>query len=105
MEQSLSQWAELGAIVVLKAIVLWLVMKYLPARDREFLAELKSRDNLFIEEMQKHSLELEKHNRQLNRLVGALTLLLDDDDKAIQQLSDHIFRNGDSKRRRRDDDG
>ena len=85
--------AELGAQVTLDAILLWLVVRYLPRRDM-----------LFMEEMKRHS-------RQLNRLVQAFILILDDEGKRRQNLSDEIFRDTDadadeavkrSKRRRED---
>ena len=66
--------AKLGSQVVLDAIVLWLVIKYLPNRDRMFMEEMK------------------RHTRQLNRLVNAFILLLDDDDKKRQKMSDEIFK-------------
>ena len=62
-----------GPEVVLDAILLWLVIRYLPNRDKMFLAEQQ------------------KHTAQLNRLVNAFTLILDDDDKRRQRLSDEIF--------------
>ena len=71
--------AELGAQVTLDVIVLWLVVRYLPRRDMMFMEEMK------------------RHTRQLNRLVQAFVLLLDDEDKKRQKLSDEIFEDSDAE--------
>ena len=73
--------AELGAQVVLDAIVLWLVVKYLPSRDKAF-----------TQEMQKLGTEMKNHTAQLNRIVNAIVLLLDDKDKGFHKMSDDIFK-------------
>ena len=78
--------AKLGSQVVLDAILLWLVIKYLPNRDKQFMEEMR------------------KHSRQLNRLVQAFILILDDDDKKRQKMSDDIFSD-DVKKKSDDDDG
>ena len=72
--------AELGAQVVLDAIVLWLVVKYLPNRDKEFL------------EM------MHKHHRTLNRLSTAVINMLPDNGKARQDMSDEIFDDDEKKK-------
>lgn len=73
--------AELGAQVVLDAILLWLVMKYLPSRDKVFTQELRT-----------HTEEMKKHTAQLNRLVNAFVLSLDEDSRKRHQVGDDIFR-------------
>ena len=65
--------AKLGSQVVLDGIVLWLVVRYLPNRDKMFAEELR------------------KHTAQLNRLVQAFVLSLDEDDRRRHKLSDDIF--------------
>ena len=72
--------AELGTQVVLDAILLWLVIKYLPKRDEQFTKEIR---NL---------------TTQLHRLVSAFILTMDDDDKRKQKLSDNIFEEDDDVR-------
>ena len=79
--------AELGAQVVLDAILLWLVVKYLPQRDKQFTDELKN-----------HHQEMKNHTAQLNRLVTAVVLLLDDDDKTRHEVSDNIFKKDDKEK-------
>lgn len=73
--------AKLGSQVVLDGLLLWLVMKYLPRRDEKFMVELQ------------------RHTAQLNRLVKAFVLSLDDDDQKRHKLTDEIFggRDDDSK--------
>ena len=71
--------AELGAQVVLDAIVLSLVVKYLPNRDKEFL------------EM------MHKHHRTLNRLSTAVINMLPEKAKDRQDISDEIFDDDEPK--------
>lgn len=70
--------AELGAQVCLDGIVLFLVCKYLPDRDKQFLDAIN------------------QHTRQMNRLVNLWTNQLNADDKKRQERSDEVFKKDDA---------
>ena len=81
-----SDIAKFGAEVVLASLFAWMLIKYLPHRDRLYLDEMK------------------RHTRQMNRLVQAFVLSLDDDDKRKQRLSDEIFKEAQRDELNYDDD-
>ena len=74
--------AELGATVVLDVIVLFLVCRYLPQRDKQFLETM------------------EKTSRQMNRLVSLWVNQLENGAKKKQDMSDEVFSD---KKEKKDD--
>lgn len=78
--------AKLGSQVVLDALVLFLIMRYLPNLHQQMFTEFREMHASMIA-------ETNKIYRQVNRLVNLWTMQLDKDDKRRQQLSDEIFEN------------
>ena len=72
--------AELGAQVCLDAIVLFLVCKYLPDRDKQFLEAIT------------------RHTQQMNKLVNLWVNQLGEAEKTKQETSDKVFKDDKNKR-------
>ena len=87
--------AKLGSQVVLDALVLFLIMRYLPNLHEQMFKEFREMHATMVA-------ETNKIYGQVNRLVNLWIMQLDDEDKRRLKLSDGVF--SDKKKKSADDD-
>ena len=88
--------AKLGSQVVLDALVLFLIMRYLPNLHEQMFKEFREMHATMVA-------ETNKIYGQVNRLVNLWIMQLDEDDKQRMELSDGVFTEKKKKREHEED--
>jgi len=73
---AISPWVEAGSTVILGGILAWLVLKRMPARDREHDAALAAKDVLFADAVKNIADRQHDDSERLNKTMTDLQITL-----------------------------